>query len=42
MELGRLQRIDAWTVWAHEAYDMTPWLLAARTCSPTSSGSTSS
>lgn len=28
MELGRLERLDPRTVWAHEAYDMTPWLLS--------------
>lgn len=27
MELGKLERLDPRNVWAHEAHDMTPWLL---------------
>ena len=26
MQLGKLQRVDARTVWKHEAHDFTPWL----------------
>ena len=27
-ELGRLETMDVREVWAHEAHDFTPWLLA--------------